>query len=241
MWIRGELKARAKQALRENGYWIALAVVVIVWILSGLLGAGGGGPRVEYRFDQGDFDSFARGFWGVGLVVAGLAAFAATAYAIFVANPITVGKCRFFLEHRLRPSSVGVVFRPFGQDYLNVVKTVFLSGLFVFLWSLLFIIPGIVKAFQYAMVPYIVAENPGLEWRRALALSRQMTDGCKFDIFVLYLSFIGWFLLGLLALGVGVLFVIPYVEATLAELYATLRQKALERGDATSAELPGVY
>jgi uncharacterized membrane protein len=67
-----------------------------------------------------------------------------------------------------------------------------------------------------------------------------MTSGCKFDIFVLHLSFIGWCLLGVLALGVGILFVGPYIEATFAELYATLRQKALERGDTTTSELLGI-
>ena len=85
-----------------------------------------------------------------------------------------------------------------------------------------------------------MAENPDMEWRRALALSRQMTSGCKFDIFVLHLSFIGWCLLGTLALGIGLLFVGPYIEATFAELYATLRRKALERGDTTTSELPGI-
>jgi len=241
MWIRGDLKARAKQALRENGYWIALAVVVIAWILSGLFsGAGGSGPRTEYRFDRGDFNSFGRGFFGLSPALGGLVGIAAAAYAIFVAIPVSVGKCRFFIEHRLRPSSVALVFRPFGPGYLNVVKTVFLQGVFIFLWFLLFIIPGIVKVYQYAMVPYIMAENPDLEWRRALALSRQMTDGCKFDIFVLQLSFLGWYLLGLLALAVGTLFVAPYFEATMAELYATLRQKALDGGFASESELPGV-
>lgn len=240
MWNRGDLKARAKQALRENGYWIALAVVVIVWVLTGIFSGAGRGPRMEYRFGQSDFNAFTQGDFGILSAFAGLIGIVAAVYSIFVASPLTVGKSRFFLEHRLRPSSVGSLFRAFGQGYLSVVKTMFLTGLFIFLWSLLFIIPGIIKAYQYAMVPYILAENPGLEWRRALALSRKMTDGCKFDIFVLHLSFIGWCLLGILALGVGILFVGPYIEATMAELYATLRQKAMGPGETTTKELPGV-
>ena len=159
---------------------------------------------------------------------------------IFVANPLQVGKVRFFLEHRVRPSEIGAIFRPFTRSYLNTVKTVFLQGLFIFLWALLFIIPGIIKAFQYILVPYILAENPDIEWRRALELSRKMTDGCKFDIFVLQLSFFGWYLLGLIALVIGTLFVGPYYEGTMAELYATLRLKALESGFASELELPGV-
>ena len=246
MWIRGDLKARAKQALRDNGYWIALAVVVIVMILSGLFGGAGrsgGGPTLEYRFGRGDLVRFARYGWGILPVSPALAGFfgiAAVAYVIFVANPLQVGKVRFFLEHRTRPAEIGSIFRPFTRNYLNAVQTVFMQGLFIFLWTLLLIIPGIVKAFQYILVPYILAENPDIEWRRALALSRKMTDGCKFDIFVLQLSFIGWYLLGLIALVVGTLFVGPYYEATMAELYATLRLKVLESGFATESELPGV-
>lgn len=247
MWVRGDLKARAKQALRENGYWIPLAVIVIVMVLSGIFGGAGrsgGGPTLEYRFDQSDLARFAHHDWGILPVIpalAGLFGIAAAAYMIFVANPLQVGKVRFFLEHRVRPSEIGAIFRPFTRGYLNAVKTVFLQGLFIFLWTLLLIVPGIIKAFQYILVPYILAENPDIEWRRALALSRKMTDGCKFDIFVLQLSFLGWFLLGLIALVIGMLFVGPYYEGTMAELYATLRLKVLESGFASESELPGVH
>jgi hypothetical protein len=242
MWIRGDLKARARRALRENGYWIALAAVVIVVILTGALSSAGRGMNVEYRTHRTELYRYLDDEQVLPII--GRLGFAfsilACAYAIFVGAPLSVGKSRFFLEHRLRPSTVGSVFRPFGPGYLNVVKTMFFTGLFIFLWSLLFIIPGIVKAYQYVLVPYIMAENPNMEWQRALALSRKMTDGCKFDIFVLHLSFIGWCILGVLALGVGILFVGPYIEATSAELYATLRQKALEHWYATARELPGV-
>jgi uncharacterized membrane protein len=243
MWIRGELKSRAKQALRDNGYWHALGVIVVIMILTGLFSGAGRGPRVEYRLDQNDFARFARYGWGIlpfSPFFAGFLGIAAAAYMIFVANPLLIGKNRFFLEHRVRPSSIGTIFRPFTAGYLNVVKTSFLQGLFIFLWSLLLIIPGIIKAYQYILVPYILAENPELEWRRALELSRKMTDGCKFDIFVLQISFIGWCLLGMLALFIGLLFVAPYPEATTAELYAALRIKALENGFTSEAELPGV-
>ncbi len=247
MWIRGDLKTRAKEALRANGYWIALAVVVIITVLTGLFsGAGrsGRGPMLEYRLDQSDLSRFMRFGWGmfpINPAWMGLIGIVATAYAIFVAFPLQVGKSRFFLEHRVRTSSIGTIFWPFMKPgYLNVVKTMFLQGLFIFLWSLLFIIPGIIKAYQYILAPYIMAENPDIEWRRALELSRRMTDGCKFDIFVLQISFIGWYLLGLIALVVGTLFVTTYVEATMAELYAALRVKALESGFTSESELPGV-
>ena len=84
---------------------------------------------------------------------------------------------------------------------------------------MLLIIPGIVKSYQYFYVPYIVAENPDLPHSQVLALSSTLTKGDKTHIFILALSFLGWRLLGLLACGVGMLFVTPYVEVTYVELY----------------------
>ena len=118
---------------------------------------------------------------------------------------------------------------------LNLVMTVFVA-----LWSMLFIIPGIVKGLAWSQVPYLLAENPGMSGKRARELSDRMTYGHKWDIFVLHLSFLGWILLGCLACGVGTLFVAPYCEATYAELYATLRGNALANGWATPEELPGM-
>ena len=91
--------------------------------------------------------------------------------------------------------------------------------------------------YAYRMVPYILADNPNIGHRRAIDLSNQMTMGEKFEIFVLDLSFLGWYLLGVLAFGIGVLFVQPYYDATNAELYFELRQQALDRGLTTAEEL----
>lgn len=244
MWYRSDLKARAKTALRVNGYWTAVLVMLVIMVLTGGIGgAGSSGSNLEYRVEQNDPSAFygqpqplnsVIGFFifSVGVLIIG--------YSIFVATPLLVGKNRFFLEHRERPSTIGRIFAPFTRGYLNVVKTMLLQSIIVFLWALLLIIPGIIKSFQYIFVPYILAENPEIEWRRALDLSRQMTDGSKLKIFVLELSFIGWYLLGALALGIGILFVVPYAEATTAELYAHLREQAIARGVTDERELPGV-
>ena len=80
------------------------------------------------------------------------------------------------------------------------------------------------------MVPYILADNPKMGADNAITLSRKMMDGNKFELFVLELSFIGWYLLGLLALGVGILFVNPYYNATEAQLYLVLRENAIGLG-----------
>jgi hypothetical protein len=164
------------------------------------VGNTGQGPvGVEYRLNAHEVNQlgdFMRSISPMLLFVVFGSILLSIAYGVFVANPLSVGKSRFFLEHRLRRPSVGLVFWPFSSgSYLNVVKATFMQVLIIALWSLLLIVPGIVKSYQYALVPYILAENPGLSWRRALDLSRSMTDGCKFDIFVLQLSFIGWYLL----------------------------------------------
>jgi len=87
------------------------------------------------------------------------------------------------------------------------------------------------------MVPYILAENPNIDYKRAIELSNQMTKGQKFDIFVLDLSFIGWYILGALLVGLGVYFVFPYVNSTNAELYLVLKQNAIDTGICSPEEL----
>lgn len=126
----------------------------------------------------------------------------------------------------------------FGNGrYVPIVKTMFWKGLLNFLWYLLFIIPGIVKLYAYGQVPFILSDNPVIGYRRAVQLSNHMTRGHKLRIFVLDLSFIGWILLGTLALFIGVLFVLPYIYATKAELYLELREEALRQGMTTPEEL----
>lgn len=120
----------------------------------------------------------------------------------------------------------------------------FLTGLFkwlfTLLWSLLFLIPGIIRSFGYFAVPYILAENPNLDHSRALQLSLQMTKGYKWDIFVLELSFLGWFLLSGISFNIaGIFYVNPYYQATLAEAYRFLRENAMANGYTNRSELPG--
>ena len=91
------------------------------------------------------------------------------------------------------------------------------------LWSLLFVIPGIVKACSYAMTFYIKAENPNLTATEAITESRKMMDGHKLDYFFLQLSFIGWYIVGAICLGIGVLWVNTYREASNAIFYEHIK------------------
>ena len=89
--------------------------------------------------------------------------------------------------------------------------------------SLLFIIPGIVKSFSYSMSMYILAENPGTPALECISESKAITNGYKMDLFVLGLSFIGWAFLGALTLGIAYIWIIPYMEATYANAYQSLK------------------
>ena len=114
---------------------------------------------------------------------------------------------------------------------MNIVLTMFLKNLFTTLWTLLLVVPGIVKHYEYLMIPYILAENPGMDRKEAFKISKRMMDGQKMDTFILDLSFIGWAFLSAITCGiVGIFYANPYREATFAELYAFNKAKAYEEG-----------
>ena len=247
MWTRDLLKMNAKQVLRNN-YWMALLVAFVASLLAG--GSSNIGPTLTFNYTTGsDHYNYQYGYDRAVLPYFGAVAAAAfgfvliamvvgVLFSVFVSNPVTVGKCRYFMESRVGNAPFSSLFSAFGGPaYRSVVKVMFMKNLFIFLWSLLFVIPGIYKAYQYRMVDYLMAENPYMTYQRALELSRQMTDGEKFNIFILELSFFGWLFLGALACGIGVFFVNPYIEATFAELYAALRAKAFATGMTDASEL----
>ena len=247
MWTRAELKENARTALKLYYWWAFL-----VCIIAGILGAGSrGGSNFSFNTSginpsnyssSGNYDNNYEGsymtptFDGkmalvalvvlIGLVL--IISAAGVCFQAFVSNVVQVGKLNFFLESRYIGTSAGVSRLFFGfakGKYLNIVKTMFLKTLFEWLWTLLLIIPGIIKHYEYYMVPYLLADEPTLDRKEAFRLSKEMMHGNKFDTWVLELSFIGWYLLGVLACFVGVLFVNPYAEATYAELYLRLKEK----------------
>lgn len=154
-------------------------------------------------------------------VVAFAIAFAITA---FLLNPLELGCKRFFLRNLNMKAEVKEVCFSFDHSYMNIVKTLFFRDLYTFLWSLLFIIPGIVKAYEYQMIPFLLAEQPDMPKEQAFAISRQMMKGQKWKAFVLDLSFLGWSILSMFTLGIlGLFYVNPYKYSTKAALYETLR------------------
>lgn len=105
-------------------------------------------------------------------------------------------------------------------------KVTFLTSLFTALWSLLFVIPGIVKSISYSMAMYILAENPEIGALEAINRSKAMTNGHKMELFVLALSFIGWCILGGITFGIAYIWIIPYMSATMANFYNKIKTPA---------------
>lgn len=162
--------------------------------------------------------------------------------ALFVVSgAISYGVARVTLRCvRGEKWALGQVFCAFTESgFVKTILLYLLHSVFITLWSLLFLIPGIVKSYSYSMVYYLQQEEGGLsrEPNDLITESRRMMDGYKWKLFCLDLGFLGWYLLGVLCLGVGVFFVRPYHEAARANFYLALRA---ELGCATTAEIPQI-
>ncbi len=146
------------------------------------------------------------------------------AVGILLLNPLQVGANRFFNRNLNEKAQIRELVFGFDHSYLNVVKIMFLKGLFEGLWTLLLIVPGIIKSYEYRMIPYLLAENPEMSKDEAFARSKEMMDGNKLKAFMLDLSFIPWNLVSVITLGIaGVFFVNPYILQTNAALYDALK------------------
>lgn len=169
----------------------------------------------------------------LGLIVTAIS----TVLNVFVLNPLEVGGRKFFTDNHFEDATVKAFGIGFSGNYLNVVKTMFLKGLFEFLWGLLLIVPGVIKAYEYRMIPYLLAENPDMSSDEAFEMSKQLMTGNKWRAFVLDLSFIGWAILSALTFGIlGIFYVNPYIYQTEAELYLKLKELKGEKSDSATFE-----
>lgn len=228
MWNRKELKEKAKKAFKAN-YWKTVAVSLLFLIV-------GGGSVLTFTNSSGSgAEDFSAQLGGLSqeeiiaiaaAVLAGLAAVGTITFLIkiFLCNPLMVGCQKFYRENAESPANFGEVGAAFKKKYGNIVLTIFLRDLFLALWLLLFIIPGLIKAYSYRMVPYIIADNPEMSALDAITKSRVMMKGHKWNAFVLDLSFLGWLILSGLTAGIlGIFYVNPYIFETDAELYLALK------------------
>lgn len=144
---------------------------------------------------------------------------------ILAISPLIIGLVNSFKALLVENDDMMVKneFRIGYGNYWHHVWGYFLKMLFVYLWSLLFVIPGIIKLLSYAMTNYILVDKPELSANQAINLSKDMMYGHKFDLFYLYLSFIGWFILAFLTLGIGFLWFYPYAQTAQASFYLDVK------------------
>lgn len=153
--------------------------------------------------------------------------------SLFVLLPLAVGysnSMRVLLEtgdNRLTNNSFSLGF----GNWLHVVWGMILSTIYIFLWTLLLIIPGLIKSYSYALTPYILIEHPEMSANEAIEESMRLMDGHKFDLFYLQLSFIGWAILSILSLGLGFFWLIPYQMTAQAAFYRDIKNEAMPLQD----------
>ena len=136
--------------------------------------------------------------------------------ALIVVGPLEYGMAFIFLKQARdhQPVQLGDMFRGFQDDFGGTFLIGLMTSLFTFLWSLLFVIPGIVKMYAYSMAYYIKLDHPDYGWKACIDESRRLMDGHKWEKFVLDLSFIGWSLLCALTLGILSIWISPYIQQT---------------------------
>lgn len=191
-----------------------------------------------------------KGRWGdaaiatllLGLVLIATALIAAflpifNIVSLLVGGPIYIGGILYCFALIKSPEKVetSVAFKGFNM-FAKAVGMYLWNMLWVLLWCLLLYVPGIVKAISYSQCFYIIAENPNIQIRDALKISMRMTKGYKWEIFVMYLSFIGWSLLCCLTLYIGFLWLYPYMQTSLCNMYFKLKELSLQSGACTPAD-----
>ena len=231
MWNRAELKMRGNMAFKKN-----YVSAVVVALLMGIFGTASGESSARRVSENSDI--YSGNFFNAGMITGLLTGIATVVILIvlvakvFVGNLLKMGGYRFFILNQTAQPGIGTLLDGFRSGhYVNIVLTMFLRDLFTALWSLLLVVPGIVKHYEYLMVPYIIAENPAMDYKEAFQISKQMMDGEKMEAFIMDLSFLGWYLLSAVTCGLlAIFYVNPYVQASFAEMYTFNKQKAYQEG-----------
>lgn len=164
---------------------------------------------------------------GIGLAVMSILSLA---FSIFIANPLIVALRRYFIKARKKQNTkINVVLDIFKKEsWLKVAITMLLKDIFTLLWFLT-IVGGFIKMYEYAMIPYIMGDNPKMKWKETFKISKQMMKGNKWKLFMLDLSFMGWEILSLFTFGLlNIFYVNPYKIATNVELYEVLKKEVIE-------------
>ncbi|WNS81231.1 DUF975 family protein [Domibacillus sp. DTU_2020_1001157_1_SI_ALB_TIR_016] len=201
-----KLRAKARDSLRGN-WLIAIGLFVVATLLFSA-------PDLVLNPDEYEFT------WKDPLIL----------LLSVLLLPVSIGLVWAWVDvSRGKKIGFGHLIEPYKTMFGKSILVAILQGLFLFLWTLLFIVPGIIKSFSYLLTYYILRDEPGLSPLQAITKSRRMMDGHKAEALVLGLSFIGWILLGVVTLFIGFLWIAPYMSVTYAHFYNTLRAEYEEK------------
>ena len=199
MILRSELKQNAKDRLKNN-WGLAIGIIIVCTLISCI-------PNLLAEIDS---ESFA-----ISIII--------PIITLVITGPLTIGQCKFFinLANRSNPKFSDLWYG--FNNMLRAIGVTLLVGVIVFIGSILFIIPGIILAFMYSQVYYIMAENPEMSIMNCLKESSRIMKGHKMDLFILELSFLGWGILMVITLGIAGLYVLPYYNTTLTNFYLEIK------------------
>ena len=220
MFTRAELKEQAKAQLKGK-VWMLFLCALVVSVITGIFSG------ISTALTQA-------GSGALGSVVSLVG-------SILVTPPLSLGLVMVYLNVTYgEDPQVGTVFEPFKKCYGKSIALTFLVGIFVLLWSLLLIIPGIIMAYAYSQSFRIMAENPELSAMECIKESKRIMNGRKMDLFVLQLSFIGWILLVAVTLGIAAIYVYPYMMLTETNFYHRIKEGGDQEGDYNNAATSAV-
>ena len=223
-----DLRTKAWNSLKGK-YWIAFAVSLVAGFLAtigdSMVTTAQELIDIVSKVDPSEMDAVmkigALAITGAALVIS----IVGLIVSIFVGGAATVGLGNFFIRNTDSAPTFGDAFRGFKVRYGRNTGVLLWAAVKATLWTFLFIIPGIIKIYEYAIIPYILADDDTISSKEAFKKAKEMMRGNKWRLFKLNFSFIGWALLSALTLGIGALFLAPYIEAANAEFYAELKNK----------------
>ena len=193
-----EMRSAARAALK--GHWAEAAMLtfvygIIVWAFTGVVG-------------------------GLEYVQVGLGTIAS-----LLLFPLSWGYGITFLSNargEADPFNISRIFDGY-KDFWRIFTTILLMQIYTFLWTLLFVVPGIIKSLSYAMTAFVLRDNPEMKNNEAIELSMKMMDGHRMDLLWLYVTFIGWGILCILSLGIGYFWLAPYMQSSMAQFYEDVK------------------
>lgn len=212
-----EIRQAARDNLRGN-YWLSVLVAFVATLLGAIIT---GGTIFRVDVDTEVFHHLPRFIVRYLTIMGSISGFFALVQLI-IGGTVQLGYAKYLLkQHDHASFDIHDLFSQFDRFKEGFLQS-FLRELYIFLWSLLLIIPGIVKSYSYAMTPFIMAENPDMSAKEAIEASKQLMHGHKDELFTLDLTFFGWSLLAVLTLNIGHIFLNPYKNAAYAVFYKEL-------------------